>query len=275
MTGWELFWSAWNWEPTVVGGSALLLAGYLAAVRFRLDRTSALFAGGVAVMALALVSPLDELGDDYLFSAHMLQHILLDLVAPMLFVLGVPPSAGDRIARWRPAAAAERVLSTPVLAWFLGVGTLWIWHLPSLYDATLADETVHTFEHLTFLVTGTILYWPVLARAGSKTMAPMVAMAYLAIAAFAESVLGIVLTLATTPFYAGYAHPADPLGALSLIRQTWGLSQVADQQLGGVFMWAIGSATYLGAIMIVFVRWYREPEEDADLAAGGAEDRNA
>jgi len=270
MTGWELFTSTWDWEPTVVAGSGLLLAGYLAAVRFRLDATTALFASGVAVMMLALVSPLDELGDDYLFSAHMLQHIVLDLVAPMLFVLGLPATLVARILAWRPAAAAERVLAMPVLAWLLGVGTLWVWHLPALYDATLANDAIHTFEHLTFLATGTILYWPVLARTGRQMMDPLVAIAYLALAALANSVLGIVFTLAGTPFYAGYANPVDRLGALHLIRHTWGLGQLADQQLGGVFMWAIGSVTFLAAIMVVFVRWYREPEPEpaADLEGG-------
>ncbi len=158
MTGLELFTSTWNWEPSVLVGSALLLAGYLAAVRFRIDSTAVIFITGVVLMVIALVSPLDELGDDYLFSAHMLQHILLDLVAPMLFVLGLPVALVERILSWPPAAVTERILSRPPLAWALAVGTLWIWHLPRLYNATLASEAIHTFEHLTFLVTGTILY---------------------------------------------------------------------------------------------------------------------
>jgi cytochrome c oxidase assembly factor CtaG len=249
----------------VIAGSVLLLAGYFAAVRFRVNAVTISFAGGVVVMFLALVSPLDELGDDYLFSAHMLQHILLDLVAPMLFVLGLPADLKKRILSWRPAEVAERILGTPALAWALGVGTLWIWHLPRLYDATLANETVHTFEHLTFLVTGTILYWPVFGRTGARQMEPLAAVAYLGFAALVNSILGVIFTLSATPYYSGYAHPEDKLGALPLIRNTWGLSQVADQQLGGVFMWAIGSVIFLGAIMVVFVRWYREPESDASI----------
>jgi cytochrome c oxidase assembly factor CtaG len=271
VTGWELLTSTWDWEPSVVVGSALLLAAYLAAVRFRLDVHTASFASGVGVLLLALVSPLDELGDDYLFSAHMLQHILLDLVAPLLLVLGLPASLVAGILAWRPVAVVEKVLGAPPVAWFLGIGTLWTWHLPSLYDWTLRSEPVHVFEHLTFLVTGTILYWPVLGRTRARAMAPLVSIGYLCAAAVANGVLGVIFTLASTPFYQGYAHPADRLGALPLIRGVWGLDQVADQRLGGVFMWAIGSVIFLSAIMVVFVRWYREPEDDLRAPGAGKE----
>lgn len=265
MTGWELFTSTWDWEPSVVVGCVLLLVAYLAAVRFRLDVHTALFASGVGVLLLALVSPLDELGDDYLFSAHMLQHILLDLVAPLLLVLGLPASLVDGVQTWRPAAVVEKVLGVPPLAWFLGIGTLWTWHLPFLYDWTLRSEPVHVFEHLTFLITGTILYWPVFGRTGARAMAPLASIGYLSAAAVANGVLGAIFTLASTPFYQGYAHPVDRLGALPLIRGAWGLSQVADQQLGGVFMWAIGSVIFVSAILVVFARWYREPEDQVEV----------
>jgi cytochrome c oxidase assembly factor CtaG len=271
VTGWGLFTSTWDWEPSVVGGSVLLLAAYLVAVRFRLDLHTALFASGVGVLLLALVSPLDELGDDYLFSAHMLQHILLDLVAPLLLVLGLPASLVDAVLAWRPAAGVEKVLGAPLVAWFLGIGTLWTWHLPSLYDWTLRSEPVHVFEHLTFLVTGTILYWPVLGRTPARAMAPLASIAYLSAAAVANGVLGAVFTLAGTPFYQPYAHPVDGLGALPLIRGVWGLDQLADQRLGGVFMWAIGSVIFLAAIMVVFARWYREPEDELRAPGAGKE----
>jgi cytochrome c oxidase assembly factor CtaG len=269
MTGWRLFLSTWDFEPSVVVGCVLLLAGYLAAVRFRFDRQTVLFTSGVVVMFLALVSPLDDLGDDYLFSAHMLQHILLDLVAPLLFVLGLPAGMAEKLLRRPAAAVAERVLGNPAVAWALGIGTLWVWHLPFLYNATLANENIHVFEHLTFLVTGTILFWPVLTPLEKRRMAAPMAIVYLSLAALANGLLGIIFTISSTPFYSGYAHPEDKLGALSLIRNTWGLSQVADQQLGGVFMWAIGSVIFLGAIMIVVVRWYHEPEaEDVPRGPG-------
>jgi putative membrane protein len=270
MTGWHLFISTWNFEPSVVVGCALLLAAYLWAVRFHIDAHAVLFLCGLLLMFLALVSPLDELGDDYLFSAHMTQHILLDMVAPLFFALGLPAALIKRILSWRPAAATERVLGVPLLAWALGVGTIWVWHLPALYNLTLENEAVHTFEHLTFLVTGTILFWPVFKPIPERRLSPFMAIGYLCLAAIANSLLGIIFTLASTPFYSGYSHPDDELGALSLIRNQWGLNQVADQQLGGVLMWTLGSVIFLGAIMVVFVRWYRQPDFEASAAVSAS-----
>lgn len=262
MTGWDLLARGWEFEPSVVAGSAGLLGGYLGAVHFRLNRTTMFFAAGVMVMFLALVSPLDDLGDNYLFSAHMLQHMLLDLVAPPLFVLGLPENLARRVLSWRPADLLERTVGHPVVAWLLGIGTFSIWHLPSLYDAALANETVHVFEHLTFLATGTILFWPVLNRLPERRLAPLQAVVYLGLAATANSVLGIIFTFASKPFYDGYDHARDPLGARRLIRQQWGLDRITDQQLGGACMWVLGGLVFLGPILKTISRWYREEEEE-------------
>jgi len=223
------------------------------------------FAAGVALMFLALVSPLDVLGDDYLFSAHMLQHILLNMVAPPLFVLGVPAWLLQRLLQRPPVSALERVLGHPAVAWSLGSGTLLLWHVPALFDATLENENIHIFEHLTFLVTGTILWWPVFARIETRRLAPMLSALYLLLASVPNALLGIYLTFCRTPLYVGYLHPSDEHGALALIRDRWGLDPLTDQQLGGAFMWVLGSAIYLWAILVMVVRWYRQPEpETAD-----------
>ncbi len=244
----------------MIAGASLLMGGYLGANRFRLERSTFYFAAGVAIMLLALVSPLDVLADDYLFSAHMVQHILLVFVAPPLFVLGVSPALTRRILRWRPAALVESILRRPGVAWPLAIGTLWIWHLPSLYDLTLADERVHILEHLTFLVTGTILWWPILTPIAGHRMPALLAVAYLALAATANALLGIIFAFSTTPFYAGYAHPHDELGALAMIRERWGLSTISDQRLGGAIMWVLGSVIFVTAILATLLRWYQEEE---------------
>lgn len=261
MTGWDLFERAWNPEPSVLAGCFVALAGYGFAVRGRIDRAALRFLAAVAVVLVALVSPLDALADDYLFSAHMAQHLLLDLVAPALFVLGVSPALARRMLRHRALAAIERRLRRPVMAWLLGVGTLTIWHLPSLYDATLASETVHVLEHLSFLVTGTIFWWPALAPLAQLRLPPPVGLAYLVSAAMANGLLGILFTLSSTPWYQGYAHPRDELGALALIREQWGLSRLIDQQLGGALMWVLGSLVFLAAIVAALAGWVREREE--------------
>ncbi len=266
MTGWQLLTTAWDWDGSVVAGCALVAAGYLAAARFRLDRPALIFLGGVASVLLALVSPLDPLSDHYLFSAHMLQHVVLDMAAPALFVAGVSADLARRMLRVPLLERAERVLGHPAPAWLLGAGTLWLWHVPALYDATLASEGIHIFEHLTFLVTGTMFWWPVFHPLEERRLATGPALFYLSLGAVSNSLLGILFSLASTPFYRGYVHVDDELGALSLIRERWGLSPIDDQRLGGALMWVLGGVIFLWAILVVVARWYREPEEGTQLS---------
>jgi cytochrome c oxidase assembly factor CtaG len=265
MNGRDLLVSGWEFHPSVVAGCLLLLFVYLWAVQFRLNRATLLFVAGVVILFLALVSPLDSLGDDYLFSAHMAQHILLNILAPPLLVLGIPEELAAAILRWEPAARVERILRKPVTAWILGTATLWIWHFPFLYNATLVNEGIHIFEHLTFLVTGTIFWWPVFAPLPFSRISPLGSMIYLSIGATANALLGIIFTISATPFYSGYAHPEDELGALSLIREKWGLTQIADQQLGGALMWTFGSAIFFWAIMVMIARWLRESKKLGEI----------
>ena len=262
MTNLQLLTQAWEFHPSVVIGTLLLWGVYLVAVRFRFDRYTAFFSTGLAIMLVALVSPLDPLSDDYLFSAHMLQHIMIDFIAPALFVLGLPASLVERWMHVPIINRAERVLGTPVLAWCLGIFTLWAWHLPALYDATLASEAVHIFEHLTFLVTGTILWWPVFTPLNRRRLHPVRGVVYLMLAALFNGILGIIFTVSDTPYYPAYAHPEDEIGALSLVRDTWGLDLLNDQKLGGAIMWVGGSLILFWAIMALVIRWYREPERE-------------
>jgi cytochrome c oxidase assembly factor CtaG len=217
----------------------------------------------VLVLLLALVSPLDTLGDTYLFSAHMLQHFLLTLVVPPLLLLGLPPRVVARLLRWTPAERAERVLGQPVLAWIVGTGTLWVWHAPALYDAALGNEGVHVLQHLCFLVAWTIFWWPVIAPvAERRRLSFMGTLAYLVLASMANSLLGIILTFASPGLYPAYLHPAGSPAVLALVRQGWGLYPAVDQQAGGLLMWVGGMHIFAAACLGALIRWYREPEPD-------------
>jgi putative membrane protein len=264
MTGWQLLTTTWEWYPSVIIGCLLVLLAHLAATRFRLEATTAWFAAGVVTVFLALVSPLDLLSDDYLFSAHMMQHILLAMVAPLFFVLGLPADVVRKALRWRPVAVAERLLGHPMVAWFLGSATLCLWHAPSLYNATLESERIHIFEHMTFLVTGTILWWPAFNRVPELQMKPLMSVLYLTLAGLVNGVLGIFFSLSTKPYYTPYLKPEDEHHLLPLLRGQWGLDPLNDQQLGGGLMWVLGTIIYLWAILLMVVRWYRLPDTDSD-----------
>jgi putative membrane protein len=243
--------AAWQLEPSVLSGCALLLGLYLGLARPLTARALA-FAAGVLLLLLALVSPLDALADTYLFSAHMLQHMLLTLVVPPLLLLGLPPRlvcAAEARVGWRgPGLPAT---------WALFNGALWLWHIPAFYDAALRNHWPHIAEHLIFLATATGFWWPVLAPT-RRPPSPPAAFVYLSGAVAASSVLGIVLAFAPPDLYPAYLSPDDRLGLLGLLRDGWGLGPAADQQLGGLLMWIPGGLLFAPAVLATAARWLDE-----------------
>ncbi len=262
MTTWRLLTTAWGGEPSVLIGCTALVAGYVAMTRRRPSRQAGYFFAGVFVLLFAQCSPLDALGDTYLFSAHMIQHLLLLLIVPPLLVLGIPAWLAERWLAVPRVRRAERLARQPAIAWSLGIGAMSIWHAPTLYTATLAHADIHIFEHLCFLATGVIFWWPVCAPLPTSRYAPLSAMLYLFTAAIAGSVLGIMLTFAPPGLYPAYLHPVDTRGFLLLIRDGWGVSPAVDQQLGGLIMWVPGGLVYLSAIIGTFARWQSDADTD-------------
>jgi cytochrome c oxidase assembly factor CtaG len=267
----------WTWEPTVLLGLAALVAGYALAWRrgrltehddvtpwFRSARVRAwYFAAGVLVAFVALLSPIDTGGDHYLFSLHMVQHLLLMMVAPPLCLLGiVGMRGGSSSGRWRRAWA---VLVHPLTATLLFTAVLLVWHVPALYDATLTTEPIHIVEHLSFIAVGVIFWWPIVdplrGRDGHRPVSPFVKIAMLVASGVPPTVLGLIFTLAQHPFYDFYARAA----------RLWGQSPVTDQQLAGVVMFGAGNVIYFVAVLLVFWRVFADPardEEDARQASG-------
>jgi len=258
---------AWDPDLSVLFGCAALLALYFAAHRGDLSRAR-WFVAGVAVMMLALISPLDTLGDEYLFSAHMMQHLLLEMAVPPLLLLGLTPRFARTVIDCRPLGRIERVLGKPMLAWTLGIATLALWHLPRLFDAALGNEYIHIAEHLCFMVTATIFWWPVLAPLPQSRIAPLPTQLYLLGGAIASGLLGIWLTFAPTVLYAPY-DPADSLHLAALLRTGWGLTPLVDQQVGGLLMWVGGGFVFLAVMVVLFLRWFGMAETD-DIAPAAA-----
>jgi len=270
MTGWQLLLN-WELEPSVIIGCTLLLAAYFWAVRFKINGKAIIYTLGVLVLFLALASPIDTLGDDYLFSAHMLQHMMLGTIAPPLLVAGLPASFVQAWLRIPFIAKLERILGYAPLALVVGVSTFWIWHLPYLYNLALENEGVHVFEHILFIATGVMLWWPVLKPIPDGRLTPMPAILYMGIAASLGSLLGIIFTISDTPFYSFYAHPKDELGVLKLIREDWGLTQLDDQKLGGAIMWEPMGAIFLWVMMAAMVEWFKSSKKDALQELNGGE----
>jgi cytochrome c oxidase assembly factor CtaG len=271
VAAWQTLWASWAWEPSILGGVAGLAAAYAYSTRAYwrrpLSRATALrglaFLAGLLTLIAALVSPLDVLADRYLFSAHMAQHLLLLLVAPPLLLLGLPPPLARALIRPPLLAAIERRLGQPAVALVLFTGAMLVWHVPRFYEAALANERLHAAEHLTLLGTAVLFWWPVVQPgAASAALGHVGAILYLFVASAPGTLLGAVLTFASTPLYPTYTAADDPLGLHPLTRGAWGLLPGVDQQLGGLLMWVPGGLVYLLGIGVVFLRLF------ADAAAG-------
>jgi cytochrome c oxidase assembly factor CtaG len=249
--------NGWHWEGSVILGCVLLAVGYLWLTGWRWTNRTSVFMLGLATLLVALVSPLHTLADSYLFSAHMLQHLALLQAVPPLLILGLPPNRLSTVLKkYRPLRRLEKLVARPPVSWFLALAMLYIWHFPALYDAAINDHNLHIFQHLTFLVTATLFWWPVLAPVEKYRFAPLLTILYLLAAAIVSSILGITLSFTPSLMYAAYVAPTDSEGWLWTIRQRWGITPLLDQQLGGLFMWTLGNPAFFVGVIIVIARWY-------------------
>lgn len=255
--------TAWEFKWSVNIGCAALIAAYYWQVRAALWRQLC-FLLGIVVLFLSLESPLDPLGDEYLFSAHMAQHLLLILLVSPLLVLGISELTTRSWLRHPSVAKTERVLGRPATAWFSAIVVMTLWHLPALYNQALAHEWVHIIQHLSFLITGVMFWWPVLNPIPEMRLTTGMAVLYLFAAAAENTVLGIILTFMRVGHYPTYLHPEDEYGALGLIRNGWGVTPQIDQRLGGLLMWVPGCSMYFIAILGVISHWYAEPDTEDD-----------
>jgi putative membrane protein len=256
--------ATWNTEIWLLALLAMALMLYWAGVARLwghagtghgiLARQCGAYLAGWLSLVVALVSPLDAWGS-WLFSAHMVQHELLMIVAAPLLVLGRPLAAWAwalpaSLRRRLPAILRGRVwsfsweaLTQPVFAWTLHAIALWIWHVPSLFEASLRSEGLHVLQHASFFVTALLFWWAVLGPHARSRRAGL-AMALLFTTMMHTGALGALLALAPTPWYAPYVEAAVALG----------IDPVQDQQLGGLVMWVPGSVAYLAAGLRVIAR---------------------
>ena len=216
------------------------------------------YAGGWLALFVALVSPLHPLGR-VLFSAHMTQHEVLMLVAAPLLVLGRPliPFLWALPLTWARAAGAWaraswfqktwRALTNPFSAWAIHAVALWVWHAPVLFQATIDNEWVHTAQHLSFLLSALLFWWAIIhGRRG--WMGYGAGVLYMFTTSVHSGALGALITFASSPWYPAYRTTT----------QSWGLTPLEDQQLGGLIMWIPAGLVYVFAGLALFAGWMRE-----------------
>ena len=252
-------WNRWNLHPSVVAGLVLLgglyvFLGGLTSAR----RQVASFFAALVVLFFALNGPLHNLSDNYLFSAHMAQHLLLTLVFPPLLLYGTPAHLVRLLLRHRWVMAVARVVTRPLAAASIFTAPIVIWHVPALYEAALRHHNVHILQHLVFLTTAVITWWPVLSPVPELPRAQhLVQMLYLFLLGIPMSVTGALITLSGSVLYPFYAT-APRVG---------GLSPLDDQQIGGLLMWVLGGLMLWIVMTVIWFRWsFWDARGDAERA---------
>lgn len=252
-----------NLDPSVLVALAAYTGIYV--WRFRAARREAggrgagarqalAFAGALTVLLIATVSPLDALGEEYLFSAHMVQHLLLGDIAPLLTLLAL-----SRVIL-RPAtrrlARVERALGPfahPLGALILFLALTYLWHIPALYNAALEQPLLHALEHASFFTAGTLLWWPLVQpvpmRRPLRGLGPF---AYMGAAKVGVGFLGLYLVWSSTVAYSFYEG----------VPRIWGLSPIEDQNAGGALMMVEQSVVLALALFVLFARMLVDSERN-------------
>jgi putative membrane protein len=253
----------WSLEPSVLIGVAGL--GTLYILGWRRARATgsphkpgygrlALFALGLLVVLAALVSPVDALADQLLFT-HMIQHVLLLDFAPILLILGLNKVLLRPVTR-RVHAVERRAgfLAHPAFAVIAYAGLMWLWHVPAMYDVALRHTGIHALEHLCFSAAGTLYWWHLLSPIRTRhRLGGMGPVAYMVSTKLLVGALGILLAFAPASFYPYYEHHPH----------FWGLSPSEDQSIAGLLM-ALEQSVVMGiALVWVFVSMLNESEREA------------
>ena len=239
---------AWSWNAEALVPLALA-AWYLVATRDRRENARTVsFLAGCALLAAALITPLDTLARTYLVWAHLLQNVVLAEWGPLLLVLGIPAALAERLSRPR----VVRALTQPFVGLPLWVATYALWHVPALYDAALRRPgSLLALEHATYVVVGLLFWWCVWQEAPHRLSSG--ARAGYVVAAFVLSApLGLVLALVPRALYAFYADAPE---------RVFGLSRLTDQQLGGMTMAAEQSLVFFAVFAYWFLRFLSEQEQ--------------
>lgn len=264
-----IFLATWSDDPLPWIGIALATGTYLAGV-WMVNRSHpatrvpswriAAWLAGVAVIGVALVSAVDLYAES-LFTVHMVQHLLLAMVAPPLLAFGAPvtlvlraATPGLRRSVLLPLLHSRLVkaVAWPPLGWAVFTVVMWATHFSPLFNAALDDEALHSVEHLLYLTAGLLFWWPVIAADPIPwRLRPIARMVYLAAQMPFNTAVGLAIYFAPSILYPHYAS----------LGRTWGLDPLTDQQLAGIIMWGLGDIILLGALVVAIEAWLRDDEK--------------
>lgn len=205
------------------------------------------FALGVMILIMAVATPIDHIGETYLFSVHMLQHVILMFCLPPFLILGTPPWLADFLFRTEGLGRVLKWFVRPVPAAFMFNACLIFWHFPAFYELALRDPLIHLLEHATFVMVSIAMYWVLMGQDGTvKPLHNGLKLLYVLGVSIGQIPLFGVLTFASEVLYPTYAKAP----------RIYDLSPLADQVLGGVIMKLVAAVFMFTGLVVYFYRWY-------------------
>ena len=263
--GWD--WFVWDFHPSISIGLGILTALYFWVIgparrRWNLGREATklekgFFISAVVTLELSLDGPIHHLADNYLFSVHMFQHLMITLIGPLLLLAGIPGWVWEQVLRVPVLGGVFRWAVKPVWAFLIYNGVLIAFHLPGAYNATMVDHNIHILEHLLFMASAVLVWWPILSRA--EKMPPLTygaQMIYLLAMSFPMKALGAVITVKEDVLYGFYA--AAP--------RVWGLTPGGDQRLGGLMMWLPAGLVLWFLAARAFTLWWTQDRRERQVS---------
>jgi putative membrane protein len=257
----NLTWWRWSIHPSTVIGIAALGALYVwGARRAHRDPTTAqkiYFGSGLLLMFASLNGPLHDLSDDYLFSAHMVQHLLLTLALPPLLLAGVPGWMIRRPLATGFIAPIARFFTRAPIAFVTFNVVIAAWHLPPLYNAAMAHHSIHIVEHLMFMVAAVLMWWPLMSQLPElPRLAYPGQMLYAFLMSIPMSIIAVYIAMSDHVLYPAYAAAPRVLP----------LSPLEDQLLGALIMWIPGGIIFYIIMTVVFFKWNARGEDSTASA---------
>jgi putative membrane protein len=215
------------------------------------------FYAGLFVIFASLNGPLHDLSDYYLFSAHMVQHLLLSLLVPPLLIGGLTGEMLRPLVRHPAAFALARRVTRGAAAFAIFNVVVAVWHIPEVYGTAMAYHPVHILQHLMFMATATLMWWPILSPLPElPRLAYPGQMLYCFLMSLPMSIIAIYITMADHVLYTAYASAP----------RVWGIAPQMDQYIGGLIMWIPGGLFFYVVMTFVFFRWAKHQEDSTASA---------
>ncbi len=263
-------WTDWTIHPSILIGCLLWVGAYLYAIgplrrKYNLSPEPvepiqiASFVGGTVLLFLSLNGPLHDLSDKFLFSAHMVQHLIITLLVPPLWLMALPAWLIRPVLKYPAVNGFARTLNNPLIAFAIYNIVFITWHFPFLYNGALENHALHVVQHVMFIAAATIMWYPVVRPVPELArMETPVRLLYIFAFSIPMSIVSALITLAPDVLYPWYA--ASP--------RLFGMDVIEDQQAGGLIMWVPGMGLFWVSFSVMFFRWSRR--EDREEAANRA-----